>query len=47
VIAAYTLNNPEVIRIEPALTISEEDLNRGIDAFGEAVGQAKELLAGL
>ena len=47
VIAAYTLNNPEVIRIEPALTISEEDLNRGIDAFGEAVGQAKELLSTL
>ncbi|MBE9566389.1 MAG: aspartate aminotransferase family protein [Proteobacteria bacterium] len=47
VIAAYTLNNPEVIRIEPALTIAEEDLNRGIDALGEAVGQAKELVAGL
>lgn len=47
VIAAYTLNNPCVIRIEPALTISEDDLNRGIDALGEAVAQAEELVEGL
>jgi putrescine aminotransferase len=47
VIAAYTLNNPEVIRIEPALTIPEEDLDRGLDALSEAVGQAERLVAGL
>ncbi len=47
VIAAYTLNNPEVIRIEPALTIPEDALDRGIDALGEAVEQTKELVAGL
>ena len=47
VIAAYTLNNPYVIRIEPALTISEEELNRGLDALAEAVAQAEELVAGL
>ncbi len=47
VIAAYTLNNPEVIRIEPALTISQEDLDRGLDALAEAVEQAEELVAGL
>ncbi len=47
VIAAYTLNNPEVIRIEPALTIPEQDLDRGLHAFEESVEQAKDLVAGL
>jgi putrescine aminotransferase len=47
VIAAYTLNNPEVIRIEPALTIPEDALDRGLSALEESVGQAKELIAGL
>jgi len=47
VIAAYTLNNPEVIRIEPALTIPEEDLNRGIDALQEAVAQSQSILSAL
>ncbi len=47
VIAAYTLNNPEVIRIEPALSIPEQDLDRGLHAFEESVEQAKDLVAGL
>lgn len=47
VIAAYTLNNPEVIRVEPALTISEADLDRGISALAEAVAQAEGILAQL
>jgi len=47
VIAAYTLNNPEVIRIEPALTIAEDDLDRGLGALAESVAQAEELVAGL
>lgn len=47
VIAAYTLNNPKVIRIEPALTIPEGELDRGIDALAESVAQAEELVAGL
>jgi len=47
VIAAYTLNNPEVIRIEPALTIPEEDLARGLKALAEAVDQVEGILAGL
>ena len=47
VIAAYTLNNPEVIRIEPALTIPEDALDRGLSAFEESVGQAKDLIASL
>jgi putrescine aminotransferase len=47
VIAAYTLNNPEVVRIEPALTIPEEALDRGIDGLAEAVEQTVKLVAGL
>jgi len=47
VIAAYTLNNPQVIRIEPALTIPEDDLNRGLEALAESAAQAADLVAGL
>jgi putrescine aminotransferase len=47
VIAAYTLNNPYVIRIEPALTIPEDQLDRGLDALSEAVEQTKGILASL
>ena len=47
VIAAYTLNNPYFIRIEPALTITEEQLNRGLDALAESVEQTKAILASL
>ena len=47
VIAAYTLNNPRVIRIEPALTIPEDDLYRGIAALAESVTQAEQLVADL
>lgn len=47
VIAAYTLNNPEVVRIEPALTIPEEALDRGIDGLHEAVEQTEGILAQL
>jgi putrescine aminotransferase len=47
IIAAYTLNNPQVIRLEPALTISQEELDGGIDALTESVAQTKEILAAL
>ena len=47
IIAAYTLNNPEVVRIEPALTIPEDALDRGIDGLGESVEQTAGILAGL
>jgi putrescine aminotransferase len=47
VIAAYALNNPGVIRVEPALTISQEDLDRGLEALTAAVAQTKEILASL
>jgi len=47
VIAAYALNNPGVVRIEPALTISQEDLDRGLNALAESVAQTKGILAEL
>jgi putrescine aminotransferase len=47
VIAAYTLNNPNVIRIEPPLIITERQVDTAVHAFGEAVAEAVELLEGL
>jgi putrescine aminotransferase len=47
IIAAYTLNNPGVIRIEPALTIPEDALDRGLDGLAESVEQTAAILAGL
>jgi putrescine aminotransferase len=47
IIAAYTLNNPEVIRIEPALTIPEPDLDRGLNGLAESVKQTAGILAEL
>jgi putrescine aminotransferase len=47
IIGAYTLNNPEVIRIEPALTIPEPDLDRGLDGLAESVEQTAGILASL
>jgi putrescine aminotransferase len=47
VIAAYTLNNPKVIRIEPPLIISESQVDQAVNALGESVAFASEMLAGL
>lgn len=35
IITAYTLNNPNVIRLEPPLIISREDLDRFVDAMDD------------
>lgn len=47
VLAAYTLNNPTVIRFEPPLVIDDEQIAWAVNAFDEAVAQALELIAGL
>lgn len=44
VIAAYTLNNPRVIRFEPPLIITEQEVDRAVNAFGEAVEETAGLL---
>ncbi len=47
VIAAYTLNNPNVIRMEPPLVVTAEQVDTTIHAFAESVREAVALLEGL
>ncbi len=47
VLAAYSLNNPRVMRFEPPLTISDEQIDWAANAFEAAVAQANELVEGL
>lgn len=47
VIAAYTLNNPKVIRFEPPLVITQAQVERAVEAFAEAVEEAIAMLADL
>jgi len=46
-VAAYTLNNPRVIRIEPPLVISQGQALEACRIFGEAVEETAGLLVGL
>lgn len=45
--AAYTLNNPRVMRFEPPLIISPEEIEFAVATFEEAVTETSELLASL
>ena len=45
VITFYTLNKPEVIRIEPPLVITEDLIDRAVEGIEEAVAEADRLLA--
>ena len=45
VVAAYTLNNPNVIRIEPPLIISRAEIDLVLTAFQSGAQQARDLLA--
>jgi putrescine aminotransferase len=47
VIAAYTLNNPNVIRFEPPAVISESQVDHAVTAFSESVAESLDLLVGL
>lgn len=47
IIVAYTLNNPNVIRMEPPLIVKAEEIERAIAAFGESVADALNALEGL
>jgi len=47
VIAAYTLNNPRVIRLEPPLIIRESQVEQAVEALDQAVQETGELLASL
>jgi putrescine aminotransferase len=47
VIVAYTFNNPSVIRFEPPLIISEEQLDRVVAAFDDALTESERMLEGM
>lgn len=47
IIAAYTLNNPKVIRIEPPLIVSAEQCDTFLRAFAISVESAVSMLEGL
>lgn len=44
VLAAYTLNNPKVIRIEPPLIISREQINKVVAVLAQAVEKANDMI---
>jgi putrescine aminotransferase len=47
VLCAYSLNNPTVMRFEPPLTISDEQIEWAATAFHESVAQTAELIEGM
>ncbi len=47
VLSAYTLNNPTVVRFEPPLIISDEEIEWAANAFDESVAATAELLQGI
>lgn len=47
ILAGYTLNNPQVIRFEPPLIITREQLDQAIQAFTESLEQAVEIASTL
>lgn len=44
VLAAYTLNNPKVIRIEPPLIISREQIDKVVAVLAQAVEKANDMI---
>lgn len=44
VITAYTLNNPNVIRLEPPLTVSYQDIDDALNGFDEVLGRFKSFI---
>lgn len=46
-LAAYSLNNPKVVRVEPPLIIPEQELERAVDIIADAISETAEMLAGI
>jgi len=44
IMVAYTLNNPKVIRIEPPLVITQEQIDQVVNALDQSLEQSKVLL---
>jgi putrescine aminotransferase len=47
VIVAYALNNPKVIRLEPPLIISYEEIDKVLDAWNNALKKMKSFVDSL
>ncbi|MDR1702723.1 MAG: aminotransferase class III-fold pyridoxal phosphate-dependent enzyme [Sporomusaceae bacterium] len=47
IIVAYTLNNPKVIRLEPPLIITQEQIDFALGAFKKALALAQDMLEDL
>ena len=47
IVVSYTFNNPTVLRFEPPLIISDEEIEWAIKAFGEAMEQTAQVLEGI
>jgi len=45
ILAAFALNNPEVLRLEPPAVATADQIDRGIEAIGSALHHARGLLA--
>jgi putrescine aminotransferase len=45
IITAYTLNNPNVIRLEPPLTVTREQLDRVVEALDSILAKHKGLVS--
>ncbi len=43
--AAYTLNNPRVMRLEPPLILSEQEADQAVSILGESVEAVAGVLA--
>ena len=46
-VAAYSLNNPRVLRFEPPLIMTEEQIDRGAEIFGDSLRATADLLAAI
>ena len=44
---AYALNNPRVLRFEPPLIITEEEVHSAVETLEAALVETKELLAAI
>jgi len=47
IITAYTLNNPNVIRFEPPLIVSDDQIDRALNAFEQVVRRHHGLVGAL
>ena len=43
--AAFTLNNPRVVRLEPPLIITEDEVRTAVEILDRSLGEAAELMA--